>query len=187
MGWKARVPVLAAALWWGSLTAIGFVAAPLLFMHLPAPAMAGLMAAKLFTAQTAMSVACGILLLLAVRSGPFRAVGPEPDLTVGPEPDLTVRPEAVEGHTPASTGSARTDGYVSAQTDGHVPAGNVSAGTEGYVFAGLILAILGEFAVAPHIVARQDLAFWHTVGTAFYAVQWICALVALWKVSARTS
>jgi len=27
----ARLPVLAAALWWGSLSAIGFVAVPLLF------------------------------------------------------------------------------------------------------------------------------------------------------------
>jgi hypothetical protein len=51
----------------------------------------------------------------------------------------------------------------------------------------LILAILGEFGVAPRIVARQDLAFWHTAGTVFYGVQWICALAVLWKLSARTS
>ena len=35
-GWKARLPLLAAALWWGSLTAIGFLAVPLLFAHAPA-------------------------------------------------------------------------------------------------------------------------------------------------------
>ena len=48
----ARVAPFAAALWWGSLTAVGFVVVPLLFKFLPTPAMAGHMAARLFTAQT---------------------------------------------------------------------------------------------------------------------------------------
>ena len=30
MDWKARLPLLSAALWWGSLTATGFLAVPLL-------------------------------------------------------------------------------------------------------------------------------------------------------------
>ncbi|MBP6560040.1 MAG: DUF4149 domain-containing protein, partial [Burkholderiaceae bacterium] len=60
----SRLPVYAAALWWGSLTTIGFLVVPLLFMHLPTPALAGGMAAKLFTEQTWMSVACGGILLL---------------------------------------------------------------------------------------------------------------------------
>lgn len=63
-----RLPVLAAALWWGSLSAIGFVAVPLLFAHLPTPAMAGNMAAKLFAAQTYISIAaCACLLVLSKR------------------------------------------------------------------------------------------------------------------------
>ena len=37
---RERLPVLAAALWWGSLCAMGFVAVPLLFAHLPTPALA---------------------------------------------------------------------------------------------------------------------------------------------------
>ncbi|MDU7587663.1 MAG: DUF4149 domain-containing protein, partial [Acidovorax sp.] len=53
-----RLPQFAAALWWGSLSAIGFMAVPLLFAHLPTPAMAGNMAAQLFAAQTWVSVAC---------------------------------------------------------------------------------------------------------------------------------
>ena len=61
-----RIPVLAAALWWGSLSAIGFVAVPMLFAHLPTPAMAGQMAAKLFAAQTYISIAaCACLLVLS--------------------------------------------------------------------------------------------------------------------------
>lgn len=63
-----RLPVLAAALWWGGLSVIGFIAVPLLFAHLPTPAMAGRMAATLFTAQTWVSVACtAVLLVLAKR------------------------------------------------------------------------------------------------------------------------
>lgn len=63
-----RIPVLAAALWWGSLSAIGFVAVPMLFAHLPTPAMAGQMAAQLFTAQTYISIACcACLLVLSKR------------------------------------------------------------------------------------------------------------------------
>ena len=38
-----RLPVFLAALWWGSLCSIGFVAVPMLFAHLPAPALAGFM------------------------------------------------------------------------------------------------------------------------------------------------
>ena len=63
-----RLPVFAAALWWGSLSAIGFVAVPMLFAHLPTPAMAGNMAAKLFAAQTYISIAaCACLLVLSKR------------------------------------------------------------------------------------------------------------------------
>ena len=64
----ARIAPFAAALWWGSLTAVGFMVVPLLFKFLPTPAMAGHMAARLFTAQTWVSVACGVVLLLVSRS-----------------------------------------------------------------------------------------------------------------------
>ena len=62
-----RLPVFTAALWWGSLSTLGFLVVPLLFMHLPTPAMAGAMAARLFAAQTWVSVACCMLLLLISR------------------------------------------------------------------------------------------------------------------------
>ena len=56
--------MMLAALWWGSLTALGFVIVPMLFTHLPSPAAAGQMAAKLFTAQTWLSITCAMFLLL---------------------------------------------------------------------------------------------------------------------------
>lgn len=62
-----RLPALVAALWWGSLSTVGFLVVPLLFAHLPTPALAGAMAARLFAAQTWVSVACALLLLLISR------------------------------------------------------------------------------------------------------------------------
>ncbi|MEO6016397.1 MAG: DUF4149 domain-containing protein [Polaromonas sp.] len=61
---RQRAAVMLAALWWGSLTTLGFIVVPLLFVNLGTPAIAGAMAAKLFTAQTWLSVACSMLLLL---------------------------------------------------------------------------------------------------------------------------
>ena len=69
---RQRLPALVAALWWGSMTAIGFLVVPLLFAHLPSPSLAGFMAAKLFAAQTWVAVACCVLLLIISR--PKRAL-----------------------------------------------------------------------------------------------------------------
>jgi hypothetical protein len=133
MSWKARVPVLAAALWWGSLTAIGFIAVPLLFVHLPTSALAGQTASKLFTAQAWLSLGCGVLILLASRS------------------------------------------------PGEPARMNWGQGALIFVLAGLLLALLLEFAITPRILARQNLRLWHNIGTAAYVLQWMCALVVLWK------
>jgi hypothetical protein len=132
--WKARLTLFAAALWWGSLSVIGFLAVPLLFRNAPV-ATAGLVAGKLFQAQAWLSLVCGIVVLMGAR-----------------DEDGT-----------ATMGWAR--------------------GAVGFVLAGMLCALLQEFGVAPRIIARQDLPFWHSVGTALYAVQWVCAAVLLWKVS----
>ena len=131
-----RLAVLLAALWWGSLTAVGFVVVPLLFRHLPT-ATAGQVAAALFSAQAGVSVACAALLLMVARG----------------------REQA------ASPGWGR--------------------GVLGFVLAGAILALLVEYGVSPRIAARQDLGLWHPVGSAMYVLQWVCALVTLWKLGAR--
>lgn len=137
-----HLPLLAAALWWGSLSTIGFLVVPLLFMHLPTPAMAGAMAARLFTAQTWVSVACAVLLLLASRPGGADDAG--------------------EGATPLQA-------------------------VRLYLMGGLLLALLAEFAVAPRIVARENLALWHRVGSAMYVAQWLCVGVVLWKLTGNRS
>jgi len=71
-----RLPALVAALWWGSLTTIGFLVVPMLFMHLPSPTVAGNMAAKLFAAQTWVAVVCCLVLLLISR--PKQAIAQYP-------------------------------------------------------------------------------------------------------------
>ena len=134
---KGRVAAFAAALWWGSLTAVGFMVVPLLFKFLPTPAMAGHMAAKLFTAQTWVSVACGIVLLLVLRSN---------------------RPAALAGRAQAALV---------------------------FIVLGMLLALLIEFAVAPRIVARENLRLWHGAGSVMYAVQWLCAAAVLWRITAE--
>ena len=134
---RARIAPFAAALWWGSLTAVGFMVVPLLFKFLPTPAMAGHMAAKLFTAQTWVSVACGIVLLLVSRSN---------------------RPAALAGRAQAALV---------------------------FIVLGMLLALLIEFAVAPRIVARENLRLWHGAGSVMYAVQWLCAAAVLWRITAE--
>lgn len=63
----SRLTLYLAAAWWGSLTTMGAVVVPQLFMHLETPAMAGQMAGHLFTAQTWVSVVCCVGLLLAAQ------------------------------------------------------------------------------------------------------------------------
>ena len=138
---RSRISILLAALWWGSLTGLGFVVVPLLFMHMPSPAAAGAMAAKLFTAQTWVGIACAMLLLLvSIKKDPLaRAVSAHPAIK--------------------------------------------------FIVAGLLLAVLVEFGVAPRIVsARVDggnLKLWHGLGSAMYLGQWVCAGLALGRLSVR--
>lgn len=121
-----RLELFVAALWWGSLTTLAFGVVPLLFAFLGNPAQAGQMAARLFSAQTWVSVVCGLLLWMALR-----------------------RRDQVQGLV--------------------------------WILGGMLLALLVELAVAPRIVARENLALWHSVGTAMYALQWLCAGACLWR------
>ena len=132
---KARLPLWLAALWWGSLSTVGFGVVPMLFANLPTPAMAGGMAAKLFAAQTWVSAVCGLVLLLLSR---------------------------------AEAASAMV-----AKLRDAMP----------FILGGMLLALLSEFAVAPRIVARDNLALWHSVGSGMYLLQWVCSAVVLWKLT----
>ncbi len=140
MDWRARLGLFAAALWWGSLTAIGAWAVPLLFVHLPTPSLAGQTAARLFTAQTWVALGCGAVLMAVARQS-----------------------------------AAREEREASPMAWAN--------GALAWVVAGVLLALLSEFAVAPRIVARENLRLWHSLGSAMFALQWVCAGAALWKLA----
>lgn len=46
------------------------------------------------------------------------------------------------------------------------------------VLAGILLALLVEFGVSPHIRAHENLGLWHPLGSAMYVAQWLCAMWA---------
>lgn len=131
---RQRLPVILAALWWGSATAVGAWVVPMLFAHLGSPAQAGAMAAKLFAAQTWVAMVCGLLLLLTLRR------------------QSEASPREVLVHS-------------------------------GWVLAGMMGALLLDAVAAPRILAREQLALWHSVGTGLYALQALCAGVVLWRLS----
>jgi len=51
----------------------------------------------------------------------------------------------------------------------------------GWVVGGMLLALVQQWGVAPRIEARVDLALWHSVGSAMWLAQWVCAAVCVWK------
>ena len=55
-----RFTVMLAALWWGGVTALAFVAVPMLFAQLGSPAVAGPVAASLFAVVSKLSVVAGL-------------------------------------------------------------------------------------------------------------------------------
>lgn len=62
-----RLAILLAALWWGGITALSFVAVPTLFANLESPAVAGPVAAKLFSLQSWAGLVLGVALVLLLR------------------------------------------------------------------------------------------------------------------------
>ena len=73
---SARLPVFVTALWWSSLSVIGFVAVPLVFMRIPQKMLAGYVAAGLFEAQAYISIACCALLLVLSKKNHSATIVP---------------------------------------------------------------------------------------------------------------
>jgi hypothetical protein len=131
------IALLSTALWWGSLSTIGFIVVPLLFSQMQTKQMAGQMAGLLFQYQAYVSWVCvGLLLFIALKQ-------------------------------------ARKAGYPFKLADNSL------------LLAGLVFSMSVYFLVAPQISARQNLKLWHSMGTALFAGQWICATVLLWRQNKR--
>lgn len=137
--WLRVWPLWLAALWWGSLTALGSWVVPTLFAQMPSKVLAGNAAAALFGVQSMVTVILGGGLLLATQGG--------------------------------AGGASRAGAHAA----------------RGFVLAGMVSALLLEFAVAPRIVMRIDLPLWHAVGTFLLLLQWVCAAVVLWRLARPTA
>jgi hypothetical protein len=132
MAWQ-RGLWLVAAVWWGSLTALGAWVVPLLFAHAPSKAVAAGVAVHLFSAQAWVGLVCGVLSLVAQRN----------------MDRLRGRP--------------------------HVPSA--------LILAAMLLAAIVEWGIAPRIVARENMWLWHSLGTAFWLLQWGCLTAHVWRLS----
>ena len=53
------------------------------------------------------------------------------------------------------------------------------------IITALLLALLQQYAVSPRILARENLKLWHSLGSAMYLGQWVCAGVLLWRMGRR--
>ncbi|MDM0073008.1 DUF4149 domain-containing protein [Variovorax sp. J2P1-59] len=53
------------------------------------------------------------------------------------------------------------------------------------IIMALLLALLQQYAVSPRILARENLKLWHSLGSAMYLGQWVCAGVLLWRMGRR--
>jgi hypothetical protein len=69
------------------------------------------------------------------------------------------------------------------KTDAGFDAGTRTA--IGLVLAALLLALLQQYVAAPRILARDNLKFWHAVGSGMYLAQWACAGTLLWRMGRR--
>lgn len=128
-----RLCVAVVALWWASLVLLGTWIVPALFRSLPTKAMAGQMAASLFSTQAWVAMICGLLLLIL-------------------------------GRAHRSPLCAR---WCQAQ--------------QLLVLGAVLAALLVEFAVAPHIVARENLALWHSFGSGLLLLQLVLVSLLMWR------
>jgi len=152
-----RLAVFIAALWWGGISGLSFVAVPTLFASLGSPAVAGPVAAKLFSLQCWAGLGLGLAMLLVLRRQ--RSLGHFP-----------LAGEPVDPVDPAQLHAMQR-----------------VLSTMGFVLAAMLLALLQEFGVAQKIVTARatggDLRLWHSLGTLMVLGQWLCSGAVLFRTS----
>ncbi len=146
-----RLAVFLAALWWGGLSALSFVAVPTLFAQLGAP-VAGPVAAHLFSLQSWAGLGIGLALLLVLRRARADAQFPVAGEVVNPERLAAM--QQVLG------------------TMGFVLAGMLLALVQEFGVAQKIVTARA---------AGGNLRLWHAVGSVMVLGQWLCAGAVLWR------
>lgn len=149
-----RLAVMLAALWWGGLSGLSFVAVPTLFASLGSPAMAGPVAARLFSMQCWAGLGLGLLLLLLLRRERGAVPLPSTDAPLDPE-RLAAMQRAIG-------------------TMGFVLAAMLLAMLQEFGVAQKIVTARASGA---------SLRLWHGLGTAMVLGQWLCAGAVLWRLS----
>lgn len=151
-----RLALLVAALWWGGITALSFVAVPTLFASLGSPAVAGQVAAKLFSLQCWAGLVLGLMLLLILRRQ--RSADRWKDVGEAPDP---ARVQAMQRVL---------------STMGFVLAAMLLALLQEFGVAQKIVTARAT---------GGNLPLWHGVGMAMVLGQWLCAGAVLWRLSLR--
>jgi len=148
-----RVALFLAALWWGGITALSFLAVPTLFAKLGAP-VAGPVAAHLFSLQCWAGLLIGLALLVVLRRERAAAQFPLPGQA--PDPVQLAAMQRVLG------------------TMGFVLAAMLLALLQEFGVAQKIVTARAS---------GGDLRLWHGVGSAMVLGQWLCAGAVLWRLS----
>ena len=148
-----RLAVFLAALWWGGISALSFVAVPTLFAQLGAP-VAGPVAARLFSLQSWSGLLIGLALLVVLRRARAGAQFPVAGEVVDPE-----RLAAMQ----------RVLG-----TMGLVLAAMLLAMVQEFGVAQKIVTARAT---------GGNLRLWHSVGSVMVLGQWLCAGALLWRLA----
>lgn len=148
-----RFPVLIAALWWGGLSGLSFVAVPLMFAML-GPAVAGPVTARLFSLQCWIGLGLGLLLLLMLRQQRHQASAVPAD----------------------EAGAARNLALMRATLShmGIVIFAMLLALLQEFGVAQNIITARAS---------GGNLRLWHALGSALVLGQWLCAGSLLWQFS----
>ena len=147
-----RLAVFIAALWWGGISGISFVAVPTLFASLGSPAVAGPVAAKLFSLQCWAGLGLGLALLLILRRQ--RSMGHFPLAGEPVDPAKLLVMQRV----------LATMGFVLAA-----------------LLLALLQEFGVAQKIVTARATGGDLRLWHGLGTLMVLGQWLCSGAVLWR------
>lgn len=147
-----RLTVFLAALWWGGISGLSFVAVPTLFASLGSPAVAGPVAAKLFSLQCWAGLVLGLALLLVLRR--------QRSMALFPLAGEAVDPQRLEAMQRVLT------------TMGFVLLGMLLALLQEFGVAQKIVSARAT---------GGNLRLWHSVGSVMVLGQWLCAGAVLFR------
>ena len=148
-----RLAMMVAALWWGAISGMSFVAVPLMFAKL-GPALAGPVAAKLFSLQCWMGLGLGLVLLLVLRRQRDNGVNSG---------------EAAEVSVESLASMQAVLGCM-----GIVVFGMLLAMVQEFGVAQKIVTARAT---------GGNLRLWHGLGSMMVLGQWLCAGAILWRLS----